>query len=449
MSRIFCDMTTILAHARKHATVTGIQRVVLRVVGHLVAMHGPDAVRGIAWHPKLRRVVEIDLSFIGPDYRFEARRGDFLREMALPDDAGGRKQGLLGRLESRRRRLRWGALGGAAGHEGRLREPSLQPDDGILVLAPNFRNEPYIAYLASRKAVGNRVFQMIHDVIPLLKPWLAKPGHDVEFRKFLERAADYVSGFLCVSDQTEADLRRVMPAAGGAIPTRVVPLAHEFMGEVEDGTPIAHSIRALAEHPFVLCVGTIEVRKNTLALCKVWAQLRQDIGVGLPRLVLAGQRGWLTEDVFDLLRATGNLGGYVAVAERPSDAELAFLYRNCRFTVFPSLYEGWGLPIGESLWFGKLCITSKTSSMPQVGGDLAEYVDPHDLEDMRRVIGRAVGEGGYIEGREQAIKQTQLRRWRDVGEDVYGSLTSSGPPSVGTYLTPVSELSAENQAGDP
>ncbi|WP_429227401.1 glycosyltransferase family 4 protein [Inquilinus ginsengisoli] len=412
-------MTTILAHARKHATVTGIQRVVLRVVGHLVAMHGPEAVRGIAWHPKLRRVVEIDLSYIGPDYRFEMHRADFLRDMALPDDADGQSRAPLRRLGARIERLR--LRRSAAGEY--LSAPSLQPDDRILVMAPNFRNEPYIAYLAARKAAGNRVFQMIHDVIPLLKPWLAKPGHDVEFRKFLDRTPDYVSDFLCVSKQTEADLRLVMPAAGREIPTRVVPEAHEFMGDAKDGAPIAHALRALAEHPFVLCVGTIEVRKNTLALCKVWAQLRQDIGVGLPRLVLAGQRGWLTEDVFDLLRATGNLGGYVAVAERPSDAELAFLYRNCRFTVFPSLYEGWGLPIGESLWFGKLCIASKTSSMPEVGGDLVDYVDPHDLEDMRRVIGRAVGVEGYVEERAQTIEGSRLRRWSDVSSEIASHLS--------------------------
>ncbi|MGO4727587.1 MULTISPECIES: glycosyltransferase family 4 protein [unclassified Inquilinus] len=407
-------MTTILAHARKHATVTGIQRVVLRVVGHLVATHGPAAIRGIAWHPKLRRVVEIDLSFLGPDYRFEAHRDAFLRDMAVPDDAEGRKQGLRRRIGTRIDRLRWRALGDG-GSGPHLAEPSLRPEDRILLLAPNFRNEPYIAYLAGRKKAGTAIFQMIHDVIPLLKPWLSKPGHDVEFRRFLERTPGYVSGFLCVSDQTEADLRMVMPAAGGEIPTRVVPLAHEFMGDVgDDGVPIGHAVRALAEHPFVLCVGTIEVRKNTLALCKVWAQLRQDLGVGLPRLVLAGQRGWQTEDVFDLLRATGNLGGYAALAEAPSDAELAFLYRNCRFTVFPSLYEGWGLPIGESLWFGKHCIASKTSSMPQVGGDLAEYVDPYDLEDMRRVIGRAIAEPDHVRGREDHIRAASLRRWGDV-----------------------------------
>ncbi|MGO1074480.1 glycosyltransferase family 4 protein [Inquilinus sp. CA228] len=422
MSRIFCDMTTILAHARKHATVTGIQRVVLRVVGHLVAMHGPQAVRGIAWHPKLHRVVEIDLSFLGPDYRFEAHRTDFLREMALPDNADGQSRTPLRRLGARIERLRLRTSGGGE----RLSAPSLRPDDRILVLAPNFRNEPYIAYLAARKAAGNRVFQLIHDVIPLLKPWLAKPGHDVEFRKFLDRTPDYVSDFLCVSNQTEADLRLVVPAAGREIPTQVVPEAHEFMGDAEDG-PIAHSIRALAEHPFVLCVGTIEVRKNTLALCKVWAQLRQDIGVGLPRLVLAGQRGWRAEELFEWLDAAGDLEGLITIAERPSDAELAFLYRNCRFTVFPSLYEGWGLPIGESLWFGKLCIASNSSSMPQVGGDLVDYVDPEDLEGVRWAIERVVTDRAAIEAREAAIRAAPLRRWADVAAEIYAAAEDAVP----------------------
>ena len=82
----------------------------------------------------------------------------------------------------------------------------------------------------------------------------------------------------------------------------------------------------------------------------------------------------------------------IAVAETPSDAELAFLYRNCRFTVFPSLYEGWGLPIGESLWFGKLCIASKTSSMPEVGGDLVDYVDPKDADSLQQAILRTFRE---------------------------------------------------------
>ncbi|WP_395672834.1 glycosyltransferase family 4 protein [Inquilinus sp.] len=422
MPRLFCDMTPILAHARGHTTVTGVQRVVLRVVGHLVATHGPDAIRGIAWHPKLRRAVEIDLSFLDPQYRFEARHAEFVRDMAIPYDAGGGDRTPLRRLAAKLGRLRW-RLGGASSFGERLSRPTLTPADRILVPVPTLRNDPYIAFLAGRKAVGNEVFQLIHDVIPVKLPELAKPGHEVEFRRFLDRAPDYVSSFLCVSDQTEADLREVMPAAGAGIPTRVVPLAHEFAGDPADDATVGPAVQALAATPFVLCVGTIEVRKNALALVQAWDRLRGELGERLPRLVLAGQRGWRTEDLFDLLARTSNLGGLVSIAETPTDAELAFLYRHCLFTVFPSLYEGWGLPIGESLWFGKHCIASKTSSMPQVGGDLAEYVDPEDADDIYRVLQRATREPEYVRMREDRIRTTRLRRWADVSAAVFDAVS--------------------------
>ncbi|WP_052120573.1 glycosyltransferase family 4 protein [Inquilinus limosus] len=430
--RLFCDMTPILAHARGHTTVTGVQRVVLRVVGHLVATHGAGAIRGIAWHPKLRRVVEIDLSFLGPDYRFEAHHAEFVRDMAIPYDAGGADRTPLRRLAAKLGRLCW-RLGVASGFGRRLSQPTLTPSDRIFVPVPTLRNDPYITFLAGRKAAGNTVFQLIHDVIPVKLPELAKPGHQAEFRRFLERVPDYVSGFLCVSDQTEADLREVLPAAGKGIPSQVTPLAHEFAGDVADDAVVAPAVRAIAETPFVLCVGTIEVRKNAYALVRIWDRLRSELGSQLPRLVLAGQRGWRTEDLFDLLAKTDNLGGTVAVVETPTDAELAFLYRHCLFTVFPSLYEGWGLPIGESLWFGKLCIASRTSSMPQVGGNLADYIDPGDEGDLRQGLSRAVTDPAYVKERERMIERAALRAWRDVAEDVYlATVPSAAAPSTKT-----------------
>ncbi|MGL4962453.1 MAG: glycosyltransferase family 4 protein [Inquilinus sp.] len=414
-------MTPILAHARGHTTVTGVQRVVLRVVGHLVATHGADAIRGIAWHPKLRRVVEIDLSFLGPDYRFEAHHAEFVRDMAIPYDAGETDRAPLRRLAAKLGRLRW-RLGAASGFGRRLSRPSLRPSDRIFVPVPTLRNDPYIAFLSARKAAGNAVFQLIHDVIPVKLPELAKPGHEAEFRRFLDRAPDYVSGFLCVSDQTEADLREVLPAAGTGIPTKVTPLAHEFAGDAANDAAVGSATRAIAETPFVLCVGTIEVRKNAYALVQVWDRLRSELGRQLPCLVLAGQRGWRTEELFELLARTDNLGSTVMVAETPTDAELAFLYRHCLFTVFPSVYEGWGLPIGESLWFGKHCIASNTSSMPQVGGDLADYVDPHDPDDLYQTVVKAIRQRDYVRARERRIRDAAQRRWSETARDVHSAV---------------------------
>ncbi len=85
---------------------------------------GPDAIRGIAWHPKLRRVVEIDLSFLGPDYRFEAHHADFVRDMAIPDDADG--SGAERRCAGWRARI--GRLRLAAGGRVRFRPAPVAAD---------------------------------------------------------------------------------------------------------------------------------------------------------------------------------------------------------------------------------------------------------------------------------------------------------------------------------
>ena len=409
-------MTNILSYVRGHTTVTGVQRVVLRIAGHLVAAHGADVVRGIAWHPKRRRVVEIDLGFLDGEYRFDTHAAQFARDMDILVHTGPRPRGVA-RLGAKARKLRWKLLG-MPGYGRRLVPPSVRMGDRILLMAPLFRQDEYLDFLASRKAAGNRVYQLIHDVMPLTMPWLSHPGRDIEFRRFLGRTPEYVSQFLCVSDQTEADLKTVAAAIGVDIPSRVTPMAHEFIGAKDGHEAVRHAVRAIGEFPFILCVGTIELRKNVLSLCKVWARLQQEFGIGLPRLVLAGRHGWLSEEVVSFLHATGDLGGYAHVVEAPSDADLAFLYRSCLFTVFPSLYEGWGLPIGESLWFGKYCIASGTSSMPQVGGDLVDYIDPYDLDEIRKALLRALTDPHHVAAREKQIEAATMRRWSDVAEEI-------------------------------
>src|SRR5690606_10338630 len=122
--------------------------------------------------------------------------------------------------------------------------------------------------------------------------------------------------------------------------------------------------------PYALCVGVLSARKNVWTLANVWMQLHSRLGVETPRLIFAGKRGGRIDDFDDLIRATGSLYGYIRIIESPSDDELAYLYRNCLFSIFPSYIEGWGLPIGECLWFGRPVVCSSTSSMPEVGGDL-------------------------------------------------------------------------------
>ena len=87
------------------------------------------------------------------------------------------------------------------------------------------------------------------------------------------------------------------------------------------------------------------------------------------------------------------------------EATLHGLYRACLFTMFPSLYEGWGLPVSESLAHGKLCIASNASSLPEAGGDLADYHAPEDVDRCLALVERAIFDPAYRTAREERIRR--------------------------------------------
>lgn len=129
---------------------------------------------------------------------------------------------------------------------------------------------------------------------------------------------------------------------------------------------------------FWLSVGTIEPRKNHLGLARAYANYRKQSKDPLP-LVLAGGAGWLMDDFQSELKALGVfedviLTGYV------SDDELIWLYRQCFANLYPSFFEGFGLPVLEAMQFGAPTLASKTSSIPEILGDAGPLISPQDHE---------------------------------------------------------------------
>jgi glycosyltransferase involved in cell wall biosynthesis len=123
------------------------------------------------------------------------------------------------------------------------------------------------------------------------------------------------------------------------------------------------------------------------------------------------------------MQATGRLGGWVEIAERPSDDTLAYLYRNCLFTVTVSFYEGWGLPIGESLAYGKTAVVSNSSAMPEVGGNMVEYCDPHSMDSIKDACLRLIDNPDYRKELEERIANAHLRSWDDVARDMLEAIS--------------------------
>lgn len=134
--------------------------------------------------------------------------------------------------------------------------------------------------------------------------------------------------------------------------------------------------------PYVLFVGTLEPRKNLRRLLGAWASLPAVLRQA-HQLVIAGGKGWGDVDVPQLVQALG-LGDTALVLGYVSDAQLARLYAHARFLAMPSLYEGFGLPLVESMAHGVPVLTANCSAMPEVAGDAGLLVDPLSESDIAR-----------------------------------------------------------------
>ncbi|MEJ2116701.1 MAG: glycosyltransferase, partial [Alphaproteobacteria bacterium] len=222
------------------------------------------------------------------------------------------------------------------------------------------------------------------------------------------------ANILCYSQNTRRDVLRFCASNGIPAPhTHVIPLVHELR-RLDPG-PIRHEVAQLMKQEYVLFVGPLPGRKNGLMLMRFWKRLADELGSqNIPQLVIAGASG--PEDVPDSHFYA--LTPQVTFIRRPNDDELAALYQHTAFSVFLSMYEGWGLPVGESLWHGKTCLAADNSSLREVGGPFCQYVDLDDTEEVFAKLRQMVSNKSYIAALNSHIDQSKLRTWRDVARDL-------------------------------
>jgi glycosyltransferase involved in cell wall biosynthesis len=235
-----------------------------------------------------------------------------------------------------------------------------------------------LSYLAERRdARAFTTVLTVYDLIPMVVPQFVRPEHELE--QHFVQLVELADRILVISESTASDLRLFASSRDLVVPPLVkIPLGGELSQQARSAPSdpvLAHTLR----HGFVLVVGTVEIRKNHHLLLDVWEMMLADRGPqDTPRLVIAGQRGWLATETVARITRTPAFEGVVHFFEGPSDRELAWLYEHCTFTVFPARYEGWGLPVSESLDFGKLCLTGDGSSLAEAGEGLTELLDPFD-----------------------------------------------------------------------
>ena len=226
----------------------------------------------------------------------------------------------------------------------------------------------------------------VHDLGYLRFPAAHPPRQRLYLDLSTRWNARVAAHVLADSQATRADL----VARYGTSPDKITvayPGRDEALAPVRDPSAI-QAVRARygIDGRYFLYLGTLQPRKNLSRLIAAFGRLRSDAV-----LVLAGQRGWLYQDLFAQVRRLG-LEGRVYFPGYVPDQDKATLMSGALAFVFPSLYEGFGLPVLEAQACGCPVITSTTSSLPEVAGEAAVLVDPADVEGIAAALERAAAD---------------------------------------------------------
>lgn len=292
-----------------------------------------------------------------------------------------------------------------------------------------YDNYDYIAHLKSK---GVMFTLFVHDLIQIANPEYVDDGANRKFLKSFTSVLFLVDRIITNSNYVASDCKKfISEKLGNNIKTipdiRTVQLATELRLVSEDGDNNDYIPKFIRQKGYVLCVGTLEIRKNNMYLVALFEKLRASLGPDrVPYLVFCGKRGWKNESFFNYIEERGHLGNWIFIFENVSDKLLSEFYKNCLFTAYPSFAEGWGLPISESLAYEKTCVCSNTTSMPEVGGDFAYYIDPFSIDSGVKQFTNLLCNRYNIETMEERIrKDYKIRSWSEFSQILCRNITES------------------------
>ncbi|MEK7599574.1 MAG: glycosyltransferase family 1 protein [Patescibacteria group bacterium] len=293
-------------------------------------------------------------------------------------------------------------------------------NDTVLMLGKPWDDLNIQKKLTEEKSKTNfKLVQVVYDLIIPLYPNLHHPDIFAAYTQHMFEAVATSDLLLPISNSSANDLRKFCKRLSLPIPEiKVIRLGDEIIDIVSKKKPDQR-----IKEDFIACVGTVEIRKNHTLLFYAY-KLGLERGLELPQLVIVGGKGWLTGDLQYILKNDPALKDKIIILNNINDSGLSWIYENCRFTVYPSMYEGWGLPVAESLAHGKMCVASKSSSIPEIAGELIDYFSPYNSEECLNVISRHL-DASLVQSKEQAIKAKYgITTWNDTFNFVNKSISS-------------------------
>jgi glycosyltransferase involved in cell wall biosynthesis len=262
----------------------------------------------------------------------------------------------------------------------------------------------------------------LHDLVFRFYPESHKPLNRWFLTLMMPRFLHAADAAIAVSECTKRDAMRLYGVDEAKIRVIYEGVHPRFSRSRPEAVSAARQKYQLPQR-YVLCVSTIEPRKNLISLIEAYHALRKQ-GTDGP-LVIVGKKGWLYESFFRRLRELG-LEDEVIFPGFVPDEDLPAFYSAAEVFVFPSLYEGFGLPVLEAMACGTPVITSNTSSLPEVAGEAALVIDPTSTEQLAQTMRRMLeNEDLRRELRVKGPKQAAKFTWEDAARrtlEVYRSV---------------------------
>lgn len=266
----------------------------------------------------------------------------------------------------------------------------------------------------------------MHDMSFRRYPWTLDRLYLFYLQILLPLSARKAKLLVTISEFSKREMTQCLKIPPEKI--RVVPLAcgEHFLVVEEEGQISAFRKKHNLLRPFILFVGTLEPRKNILRLLEAFRILKEEDRAFDYQLVLCGPKGWSYRDIFRKVRKFRLEKEIIYLGYLP-DEELPLLYNAARGLIYPSLYEGFGLPVFEAMACGCPVVTSNTSALPETAGDAALLVDPEDTRAIARAIIRITGDEKLrYEMIQKGLERVRAFSWEKTALGIFEVLREAG-----------------------
>ena len=255
----------------------------------------------------------------------------------------------------------------------------------------------------------------IHDMTLWKFPELHPTRRLAAMRPIIPLAARHASAVIAVSESAKADIVSILDIDPDKVYVVYEAPAKHFHPINDEEHLIQIRTRYHLTDPFILYVGTLEPRKNIVRLLEAFAELRQ-LGTVPHHFVIIGNRGWKDSPIFGAVERL-NISSYVRFIGQIPVEDLAALYNLAEAFVFPSLYEGFGLPVIEAMACGAPVITSRRGSLQEIANDAAEFIDPIDVQSIKQGLLRVLCDSSYAhELSQRGLQRAAQFCWSDAAD---------------------------------